>query len=78
MFGLNKNYFEMKALLKKGNDCEPHEKRRFYDLKINLLQVKRDEYEFWPEERAKLERKRIGAIKGLAMTLDEVRDSFAD
>lgn len=73
MSTLKEKYSEMRGLLKKGNDCNPFERKRFYDLKIDLLKAKRDEYEFWPEERANIERKRIKAICGLSKAIDGAR-----
>ena len=78
MFGCSEKYSEMRKLLKKGNRCDPHERKEFYKLKIDILDLKKKEYEFWPEEKAAIERKRICAIKGLAMALNGIRDSYGD
>jgi len=76
MFRCSEKYPEMRRLLKKGNRCNPHERKDFYKLKIDLLDLRKEEYEFWPEEKANIERKRICAIKGLADALNNIRDSY--
>ena len=78
MFRCSEKYSEMRKLLRKGNNCDPYERKDFYKLKIDLLDLKKKEYEFWPEEKAAIEIKRIGAIKGLADALDEIRDTYRD
>jgi len=46
MFGYSEKSFEMRRLLKKGNRYNPHERKDFYKLKIDLLDLKKKEYEF--------------------------------
>ena len=62
MLRCSEKYSEMRKLLRKENRCDPYEIRDFYKLKIDLLDLKKKEYEFWPEEKANIERKRICAI----------------
>jgi len=72
MSALREKYSEMRKLLKKGNNCDVYERKDFYKLKIDILGIKRDEYEFWPEERANIERTRIKAICELAGALEDI------
>lgn len=67
-------YREMKKLLKQDS-YTPHEKKRFYELKIDLLKAKEAQYEFWPEEKENIRKKRLKTNSGLAIALDELRAS---